>query len=67
MSLVTIEDAVKAYGMVGGGSSQQDKLLLSLARQTTWTHQQRALVERLWTERGRSVSQPPHTNRATAR
>lgn len=51
MSLVTLGDKAKALQMVGLGSTAQDRLLLSLAQRTTWTHNQRDLVDRMWTER----------------
>ena len=47
MHLVTLHDKQTALGLVGLGSPAQDRLLLSLAQQTTWTHNQRVLVERL--------------------
>lgn len=53
MSLVTLGDKAKALQMVGLGSGSQDRLLLSLAQQTMWTHNQRSLVDRMWDERQR--------------
>ena len=50
MSLVTLGDKAKALQMVGLGSGSQDRLLLSLAQQTMWTHNQRSLVDRMWRE-----------------
>ena len=47
MSLVTLGDKQTTLGLVGRGSPAQDRLLLSLAQRTTWTHNQRTLVERL--------------------
>ena len=51
MSLVTLEDKQRALHLVGGGSPAQDRLLLSLATRTTWTHHQRALVDKIMRER----------------
>lgn len=51
MSLVTLGDKAKAMQMVGLGSASHDRLLLSLAQQTMWTHNQRSLVDRMWRER----------------
>lgn len=51
MSLVTLDDKHRALQLIGGGSPAQDRLLLSLAQRTTWTHNQRALVEKLVRER----------------
>ena len=53
MSFVTLGDKAKALQMVGLGSGSQDRLLLSLAQQTMWTHNQRSLVDRMWRERQR--------------
>lgn len=50
MSLVTLGDKAKALQMVGCGSASQDRMFLSLAQQTTWTHNQRSLVDRMWHE-----------------
>jgi len=63
MNLVTVGDRTKALQLVGGGSPAQDRLLLSLAQQTTWTRNQRALVERMLSER---THQRDQTHRATA-
>ena len=54
MSLVTLSDKRGALALVGSGSPAQDRLLLSLAQQTTWTHNQRELVEKIWAARGRT-------------
>lgn len=47
MSLVTLDDKKRVLAMVGTGSPAQDRLLRSLAQQTTWTDNQRALTERM--------------------
>jgi hypothetical protein len=47
MRLVTLADKQTVLRLVGRGSPAQDRLLLSLAQQTTWTHNQQILVERL--------------------
>ncbi len=51
MSFVTRADQAKALKMVGTGAARRDNMLLSLARQTSWTTKQRALIEKLWNER----------------
>ena len=47
MSLVTLEDKQRALALIDGRSPAKDRQLLSLAQQTAWTSNQRALVERL--------------------
>ena len=47
MSLVTLADKQLVLGLIGAGSPAQDRLLLSLAHRTTWTSNQRDLVERM--------------------
>lgn len=63
MSLVTLGDRAKALALVGIHSVAQNRLLLSLAQQTTWTHNQRALVEQLWMERQPGASRDSRPSR----
>jgi len=51
MSVVTLGDRAKALELLGSGSGKRDALLLSLARQLSWTDRQRKLVETIWRER----------------
>lgn len=50
MSLVSAHDHARVLALLGSGSAKRDRMLLSLARQGTWSTAQRALVDRLWDE-----------------
>ena len=70
MSFVTLGDRAKALQLMHGETaplSRRDHLLFSLARKTTWTEPQRALVEQMWNERRQSGNQKDQTNRAATR
>lgn len=64
MSLVTLGDKAKALQMMGGSSNRRDRLLLSLAGQTTWTDKQRELVEKMWAERQQHNKEAMMTKKA---
>lgn len=55
MSLVTLGDRAKALQMLGSGSARRDRMLLSLAGQTSWTDGQRTVIELLWADRARRL------------
>lgn len=50
MQLVTLNDKMRVMRAVVCTASRRDQRLLSLARQTTWTERQRALVDKLIAE-----------------
>ena len=54
MSLVTLGDRITVLRMIRNGNgplSRRDRTLFSLARCTTWTDEQRTLVQRMLDER----------------